>query len=346
MQHDWRRRGSPEDQNASSVERSIEAFDLEMDYLFASLRRLGARPWQMEDLAHQVFLALLRTWRMFPDQRALRLHLFGLAVRVVAQQRRVAMALMDAAEPRPLVLKALDRVPLRRRAVLVLHELDQISPAEIAGSLAMSRIGVAMRLHKARRELVGAIRQLVADRQAASGYLDLLLAARGTRVDDLLKMRPLHDAPVDWGSAPGTADEDRQLREVAGEILELQDEVSLLETMMDDLPDAIYFKDRQSRFTRINRYAAAHYGIVSPALAVVCTDFDFFTAEHAGQALRDEKRIIRTGQPLVSIEEKETLPDGKHRWVSTTKLPLRDREGDIIGILGLSHDITQRKQVA
>jgi PAS domain S-box-containing protein len=274
------------------------------------------------------------------------LHLFGLAVRVVAQQRRVPVTLMDAAEPRPLVLKALDRVPLRRRAVLVLHELDQISPAEIAGSLAMSRIGVAVRLHKARRELVAAIRQLVADRQAApSGCLDLLLAARGTRVEDLLKMSRPHDGRLDWASAPGTAEKDEHLREVAGEIVQLQDEVSLLETMMDDLPDAIYFKDRQSRFTRINRYAAAHYGIVSPALAVGRTDFDFFTEEHAGQALRDEKRIIRTGQPLVSIEEKETLPDGKHRWVSTTKLPLRDRDGDIIGILGLSHDITQRKHV-
>ena len=126
----------------------------------------------------------------------------------------------------------------------------------------------------------------------------------------------------------------------------LEDQASLLETLMDSVPDSIYFKDRQSKFTRINRYAAAHYGIVNPALAVGRTDFDFFTEEHAGQALRDEQQIIRTGQPLVSIEEKETLPDGKLRWVSTTKLPLRDREGDIVGILGLSHDITQRKQVA
>ena len=64
---------------------------------------------------------------------------------------------------------------------------------------------------------------------------------------------------------------------------------------------------------------------MNPALAVGCTDFDFFTEEHAGQALRDEKRIIRTGQPLVSIEEKETPPTIKHRDPRWTA-PLRDSQ--------------------
>ena len=163
MQHHWRRPGL-ERQELSTTERCIEAFDGELDYLFASLRRLGGRPAEMEDLAHQVFLVLLRTWRTFPDRRALRLHLFSLAVRVIArQQRQLAVTLVDPAEPRSLVLTALDRVPLSRRAVLVLHELDGVPLTQIADSLSMTRLGVAMRLRTARRDLVAAIRQLVAE---------------------------------------------------------------------------------------------------------------------------------------------------------------------------------------
>jgi diguanylate cyclase (GGDEF)-like protein/PAS domain S-box-containing protein len=112
---------------------------------------------------------------------------------------------------------------------------------------------------------------------------------------------------------------------------------------MDNVPDAIYFKDRDSRFTHVNRYAAARFGVASPALAVGRTDSDFFTDEHAAQALSDEQEIIRTGQPLVNVEEKETLANGDIRWVSTTKLPLRDRQGSIVGTFGISRDITERK---
>ena len=122
-------------------------------------------------------------------------------------------------------------------------------------------------------------------------------------------------------------------------------ELFLLETLMDNVPDAIYFKDRDSRFTRINRHAAAQFGVASPAQAVGRTDFDFFTEEHAAQARRDEQEIIRTGQPLVNVEEKETLPDGQCRWVSTTKLPLRDQRGTIVGTFGISRDITARKNI-
>ena len=132
--------------------------------------------------------------------------------------------------------------------------------------------------------------------------------------------------------------------DVIAEIAEREDAPFLLEALMDNLLDAIYFKDRQSRFTRINRYQAARFGLADPALAVGRTDFDFFTNEHAAQALRDEEEIIRSGQPLVNVEEKETLATGEYRWVSTTKLPLRDRQGNIVGTFGISRDITERKK--
>src|SRR6185312_12575367 len=139
-------------------------------------------------------------------------------------------------------------------------------------------------------------------------------------------------------------DDDNRLNSVVGAGARLDDQISLVETLMDNVPDAIYFKDRQSRFTRINRYAADRFGIADPELAIGRTDFDFFTDEHVAQAMRDDQEIMRTGQPLVNVEEKETLPDDQVRWVSTTKLPLRDRDGNIIGTFGISRDITERKK--
>jgi diguanylate cyclase (GGDEF)-like protein/PAS domain S-box-containing protein len=145
-------------------------------------------------------------------------------------------------------------------------------------------------------------------------------------------------------AGPKTAEDELGSEEILAQISELQDENFLLETLMDNVPDSIYFKDRESRFTRINRYAAVRFGVASPALAVGRTDFDFFTDEHAAQAFRDEQEIIRSGEPLVNIEEKETQAGGEDRWVSTTKLPLRDREGNIVGTFGISRDITERKK--
>jgi diguanylate cyclase (GGDEF)-like protein/PAS domain S-box-containing protein len=146
------------------------------------------------------------------------------------------------------------------------------------------------------------------------------------------------------GAGPKTAEEVLGSEETAAQISQLEDENFLLETLMNNVTDSIYFKDRESRFTRINSYAAARFGVASPALAVGRTDFDFFTDEHAAQAFRDEQEIIRTGKPLVNIEEKETHAGGDDRWVLTTKLPLRDREGNIVGTFGISRDITERKQ--
>jgi PAS domain S-box-containing protein len=117
----------------------------------------------------------------------------------------------------------------------------------------------------------------------------------------------------------------------------------LLSALMDNLPDLIYFKDRQSRFTAVNRVFLARADLKNHAEIIGKTDQDLYADEHAFAALADERKIIATGQPIIAVEEKETWPDGHETWVSTTKVPWSDGSGHVIGTFGLSRDITARK---
>jgi len=121
-------------------------------------------------------------------------------------------------------------------------------------------------------------------------------------------------------------------------------EAFLLQTLMNSIPDAVYFKDTRSRFIMISRALAKKHHLADPQEAVGKTDADYFTAPHAEQALADEQTIMRTGQPLQGIEESETWPDGSITWVSSTKMPLRNQSGRIVGTFGISRDITARKE--
>jgi diguanylate cyclase (GGDEF)-like protein/PAS domain S-box-containing protein len=117
----------------------------------------------------------------------------------------------------------------------------------------------------------------------------------------------------------------------------------LLETFLENTPDHMYIKDLDGRFTQISASLGRWMGIDDPQLAVGLTDFDFFAAAHAEPARAAELEIMRTGVPVIGVEEREEWPDGRVTWVSTTKVPLRSRDQRMIGIFGLSRDITERK---
>ena len=125
---------------------------------------------------------------------------------------------------------------------------------------------------------------------------------------------------------------------------ELAHEQFLLRTLLDNIPDSIYFKDPQGRFLRSSRAQAQRFGLSDPSQAVGKSDFDFFAKEHAEEAFADEQRIVQTGQPLIGVEEYSPLSDGAERWVSTSKLPLRDEKGNVVGTFGISREITERKR--
>lgn len=115
--------------------------------------------------------------------------------------------------------------------------------------------------------------------------------------------------------------------------------IRLLVTLMDSTPDRIYFKDRDSRFILVNKAQAAAFGMTPDAL-VGKTDFDVFSEEHARAARDDEQRVVDEGQPVIGKVEKETWPDGRTTWCSSTKMPLYDDHGRIVGTFGISRDIT------
>ncbi len=127
--------------------------------------------------------------------------------------------------------------------------------------------------------------------------------------------------------------------------LALAKERNLLTTLMENLPHKIYFKDLESRFIAVSRACAESHG-TNPADLIGKSDTDLFSSEHAEAAMADEREIIGSGKPIVDYEEKETWPDREDTWVSTTKMPLRDAEGQIIGTFGISRDITEKKRVA
>ena len=121
---------------------------------------------------------------------------------------------------------------------------------------------------------------------------------------------------------------------------ELTRQQYVLTTFMKNVPDRIYFKDLDSRFTQANQALARHFGLSDPAQQIGKSDWDFFPKEQAKVKYEQEQQIIHTGEPVLGLEE----PDGTGHWALTTKMPLRDEHGTIIGTFGISHDITELKQ--
>lgn len=121
-------------------------------------------------------------------------------------------------------------------------------------------------------------------------------------------------------------------------------ERELMHSLMDSIPDQIFFKDLDSRFIRINPSLALRYGIAHPAEAVGKSDADFYSPEHAARTRADELEIMRSGKPLLRQVLLEHWPDGTETWNVSTKMPLRDPRGALIGIYGIAHDITEHKR--
>lgn len=124
----------------------------------------------------------------------------------------------------------------------------------------------------------------------------------------------------------------------------LKDSSFLLRNLMENIPDNLYVKDSDSRFIIVNKAFCDWTGL-DPDHVIGKTDFDLFAHEHAQEAFDSEKHIIKTGEPVIGIEEMETWPDGHVTWVSTTKMPLTNDSDEIIGTFGISRNITEKKEL-
>ncbi|MDX9953053.1 MAG: GAF domain-containing protein [Anaerolineae bacterium] len=115
--------------------------------------------------------------------------------------------------------------------------------------------------------------------------------------------------------------------------------------LINNIPDTIYFKDMELRFTRVNPAQATMLGVDNPEQAVGKTDLDFFVGPSAESAWEDDLRVIRDGESIIGRLEHIVNREGQSRWFSATKIPMRDAAGRIIGLVGISSDVTELKTI-
>jgi PAS domain S-box-containing protein len=126
--------------------------------------------------------------------------------------------------------------------------------------------------------------------------------------------------------------------------VELSRERLLLRTLIDNLPDSIYAKDSAGRKTLVNPADLKNLRCKSEADAIGKNDFDFFPREVAENFWADDQKVIQ-GRPVINREEYFFDEEGRRRWLLTSKLPLRDTDGKVIGLIGIGRDITEQKQM-
>jgi PAS domain S-box-containing protein len=163
----------------------------------------------------------------------------------------------------------------------------------------------------------------------------------GTQSWMKLSKVPLFDKQGNVNGVLGTYEDITERKQAEAALAEAS---ILLETLLTNSPDYIYFKDRQSHFVRASQSLASIFNMSGPGELIGKSDFDFFKTEHAKAAFEDEQEIIRTGKPIIGKPEKEDHADGRTTWALTTKLPWRDKAGDIIGTFGISKDVTAIKE--
>ncbi len=170
------------------------------------------------------------------------------------------------------------------------------------------------------------------------------------RDDDELALQAMHEGAQDY-LVKGRVDPDLLARSMRYAIERnrgeraLSRERELLNALLDHIPDRVFFKDAQSRFLRVNRPLLEEFGLEKPEDALGKRDFDFLPKEVAEKNFAEEQRVIQTGDPVEQQVEKKTLPDGSIAWTISTTLPLKDRQGTIIGTTGICRDITALKKM-
>jgi PAS domain S-box-containing protein len=163
----------------------------------------------------------------------------------------------------------------------------------------------------------------------------------GRRIDVSVSISPVHDQ---WGKIIGASTIARDVSDKREVEKKLARERTLLRILIDNIPDYIYVKDLESRHIINNAAMVRLLGAASERETLGKSSIDFFGQEVAKQYLEEDKEILLSGVPKSNFEESTITPSGELKFLQTTKIPLRDSDDKIIGLVGISHDITEQKQ--
>jgi PAS domain S-box-containing protein len=141
------------------------------------------------------------------------------------------------------------------------------------------------------------------------------------------------------------ADSQEEIKQLKNRIKELENIQNNLDTLLNNIPIAIYFKDKDSKFIRASKFMADVFKAGNPENMIGKSDFDYHFPEHANKAFQEEQNVIKTEKPLIDIIEKLVRPDNSIHWMVSTKLPLKDKGGNIVGLFGVGRDITAMKEM-
>jgi PAS domain S-box-containing protein len=174
---------------------------------------------------------------------------------------------------------------------------------------------------------------------------DIVFETTQRRRDGTLVPVEVHARRIEFDGTQAVLSVTRDITERRQAEAQLITERNLLRTLIDSMPDMIYIKDTQSRYLTISRPMAQFLGAEAPEGVLGKTDFEFCPHEMAVRFYEDEQRVMRSGQPMIGYEEPVLkVSSGERRWFSTTQVPLRDATGQIMGLVGISRDITELKR--
>ena len=182
--------------------------------------------------------------------------------------------------------------------------------------------------------------QIICTGQPIIGKVEKQVDPDGSTLWSITSKLPWHDKE---GRIIGTFGISKDVTALMEAEARLASEQELFRTLLDNVPDFIYFKDAQSRFTRVNNAQARLMNLGDPTEAIGKTNAELCPSGFWHQALVDEQRVFITGEPMIDVQEQIRTTDGSTLWVSSTKVPVRNSTGNVTGLIGISRGITERK---
>jgi PAS domain S-box-containing protein len=122
------------------------------------------------------------------------------------------------------------------------------------------------------------------------------------------------------------------------------DDGFLFRALLDSMPDSVYVKDRDARLLRVSQSMVRNLGLADRAELVGKSDIDLFGADFGHRTYIEDLRVMETDEPIAGLIESRQLDDGGLNWTLTTKLPIRDETGQVIGLIGITREINELKQ--